>query len=177
MREFDLASFAKFVAEDLNDRVGEAREEALELGAQMIEAEAKHVLGTYEFDWPQLAASTQAEREAKGYPANEPLLRTGEMRDSIEHIIVKPGEEAQIGTNSDIAVYQEFGTTTIPPRPFIGPSAYYKEKDVARAARDIVGAALAGRSLAGELAKIITDAAKDLAHTAHEVTHPENSSE
>ena len=42
-----------------------------------------------------LAESTQAERVVQGYPANEPLLRTGELRDSIEHKLVS-GDEAQV---------------------------------------------------------------------------------
>jgi HK97 gp10 family phage protein len=147
MREFNLASFARFVAEELTDNVKEAREMALEAGAQMIQDEAKSVIGTYSFEWPQLAPSTQADREAKGYPANEPLLRTGELRDSITYTIVKPGELAEIGSNSDIAVYQELGTTTIPPRPFLLSSAFYKEREVVRLIKDVVGAAVAGRSI------------------------------
>ena len=36
---------------------------ALEAIGQMVEAEAKHVIGTFEFDWPQLAETTQRDRE------------------------------------------------------------------------------------------------------------------
>jgi hypothetical protein len=172
MREFDLAGFAKFVAEEMTGNVKKAREMALEAGAQMIEDEAKHVIGTYEFDWPQLAPATQADREAKGYPANEPLLRTGELRDSIEHMIIIPGELAEIGSNSDIAVYQELGTSTIPPRPFLLSSAFYKEKEVRRLIRDVVGAAVAGRSINGEIAKLIMESLKRVGETARELVEP-----
>jgi HK97 gp10 family phage protein len=173
MREFsDLGSFAKFITEELTSGVKGAREMALEAGAQMIRDEAKHVIGTYEFEWPQLAPATQADREAKGYPANEPLLRTGEMRDSITYTIVTPGELAEIGSNSDIAVYQELGTATIPARPFLLSSAFYKEKAVARMIRDVVGAAVAGRSINGEIAKLIAEAIKDVGKTARELVEP-----
>ena len=45
MHEFSLAGFAKFVAEEMPGRVHEARIEALKLGAELIEAEAKRVSG------------------------------------------------------------------------------------------------------------------------------------
>jgi hypothetical protein len=58
-----------------------AEHKALEQVAQMVEGEAKRVIGTYDYGWPQLAASTLAKKAA-----NTPLLETGDMRDSIEHI-------------------------------------------------------------------------------------------
>jgi hypothetical protein len=166
MMEFDLAKFAKFVAEELNDNVHEARKEALEVGAKMIEAEAKHVIGTHLFDWPPLAESTKADRVAKGFAEDEPLLRTGETRDSIGHTIVVPGEYAEIGSNNDKAVWQELGTATIQSRSFLAASAFYKAKEVANVTRSIVGVAVAGRSIAGEIAKIAAEALRDLGQTA-----------
>jgi hypothetical protein len=38
------------------------------------------------------------------------------------------GDEAAVGSTSEIAVYQELGTEKIPPRPFLGPAAF-KNKD------------------------------------------------
>lgn len=147
MKEFTLAGFAAFVAEELGDNVEHAREEALELGAKAIQHEAKRVIGTYLFDWPQLAPATQADRERQGFPANEPLLRTGEMRDSIQYEIIEPGKEAEIGSNDDIAVYQELGTATIPPRSFLGASAAYLEKPIVNMIKETVGAAVAGQTI------------------------------
>jgi hypothetical protein len=49
-----------------------AEREILKITAQTVENEAKRVIGTYDYDWPQLAASTQAQRVRKGFPANEP---------------------------------------------------------------------------------------------------------
>ncbi len=169
MRDFTLAGFAEFCARELGPHVEHAKEEALEIGAKAIQHEAKRVIGTYTFDWPQLAPSTQADREKKGFPANEPLLRTGELRNSIEYTVIKRGEEAEIGSNSDIAVYQELGTSTIPPRPFLSSSAAYLEKPIARTLKGLVGAAMIGRSINAEIAKIAVDAFKDVARSAKEL--------
>ena len=79
--EFSLASFAKFVAEGMAANVHEARVVALEVGAEMIEKEAKRPIGTYDAGWQPLAESTKRDRVAKGFAEDEPLLRTGEMRD------------------------------------------------------------------------------------------------
>jgi HK97 gp10 family phage protein len=88
--------------------------------------------------WDELAESTKADKVKKGYWFNDdynPLLRTGELHDSISHQ-VKP-LEVQIGSTSDIMVYQEFGTGKIPARPVLGPAAF-KNKEKIRA---ILGAA------------------------------------
>jgi hypothetical protein len=60
--DFELSAFAKFLVQGMTSNVGEARKLALEIGAKVIEKEAKHVIGTYLFDWPQLAPDTQAGR-------------------------------------------------------------------------------------------------------------------
>ena len=95
--------------------------------AVAIEKTAKDEIGHYQGEvgpfagWVQLAESTQADRVAKGYTANDPLLRTGELRDSIGHQV--GGLEAVVGSTSDIMVYQELGTERIPPRAVLGPAA------------------------------------------------------
>jgi hypothetical protein len=52
--------------------------------AIMVRDEAKAALGTYKYRWPHLAESTQEDRVRKGFSEDEPGLRTGEMRESIE---------------------------------------------------------------------------------------------
>jgi hypothetical protein len=94
---------------------------------KIVETEAKRVIGTYDYGWPELAESTQADRVRQGCLADEPLLRTG---DSIEHTIISD-HEAQVGSNNDIAVYQELGTSRIPPRSFLAQAAVHAEKEVA----------------------------------------------
>ncbi len=108
----------------------------LELGvkkyAEEIEAAAKEELGVYQpatgpFNaWDPLADSTMNDRINQGYPADEPLLRSGELRDSIQHEV--QGLAAIVGTKSPIGLWQEVGTDRIPPRPFIGP-AYIRKID------------------------------------------------
>jgi phage gpG-like protein len=63
--------------------------------------------------------------------ADTPLLETGELRDSIEGNA--DSHEAYIGSNHDCAVFQEMGTATIPPRPFLTAAAMHKRQEVADA--------------------------------------------
>lgn len=100
-----------------------------EQGAKIIQKDAQKKLGEYQDaagpfnSWAELADSTKDDRVAKGFPENEPLLRTGELRDSIE--VERHGNEAAVGSAMDIALYQECGTDRgIPPRPFLGPAAF-----------------------------------------------------
>src|SRR5580692_4771055 len=78
---------------------------ALERAAKLIERRAKKKIGEYQeqagpfIAWPELAESTKADRARQGYPEDEPLLRSGEMRDSIEHVVID--NEAQVGSNDD----------------------------------------------------------------------------
>jgi len=108
----------------------------LELGFHAIVTEieetAKEEIGVYQpavgpFEaWAPLAASTKAERVRLGYTEDEPLLRSGQLRDSIESEVT--GLAAIVGTKSEIGLWQEVGTDRIPPRPFIG-SAYGRKID------------------------------------------------
>ena len=168
MREFTLAAFAAFCAEELSENVEHAKESALEFGARAIQHEARRVIGTYDYGWPELAPATQADREKKGYAPDEPLLRDGTLRDSIKYTVINK-EEAEIGSDSDIAVYQELGTATIPARSFLAGAAVHKGKAVAHAMGDLVAAAVESRNVAGEIAKLAIEVAHDLVHDANEL--------
>jgi hypothetical protein len=71
--------------------------------------------------WPPLAASTVAQKQRLGFvgrvSATDPLLRTGEMRDSIAAEVVPYA--VVVGSPLDKAMWQELGTSRIPPRPFL----------------------------------------------------------
>lgn len=101
-----------------------AEQHILEKAGAMVEKRAREKIGEYQeqagpfIAWPELAESTKADRARQGYPEDEPLLRTGEMRDSIGHTVHE--SEVQIGSNDDKAVWQELGTEHIPPRSFLG---------------------------------------------------------
>jgi HK97 gp10 family phage protein len=113
--------------EQLNHRL-------LETAAKSIEKRAKEKIGEYQNEagqfvaWAELAESTKQDRERQGYPDDEPLLRTGELRDSIEHKVI--GLVAHVGSNSDVAVYQELGTSKMPPRSFLGGAAHEKAPEI-----------------------------------------------
>lgn len=107
-------------------------EEGFRVIVKEIEETAKEEIGVYQpaygpFDaWVPLAESTKADRVRQGYSEDEPLLRSGELRDSIGSEVV--GMAAIVGTKSEIGLWQEVGTAHIPPRPFIGP-AYLRKID------------------------------------------------
>ena len=105
-----------------------AREVCIEKACRMVEKEAKTAIGTYRYDWPRLEPETVA-RKAKG---DTPLLETGELRDSIQHVVVREGTEVvgYVGTNDPIAKYHELGTRTIPPRSFLGEAAMRQEHKI-----------------------------------------------
>lgn len=103
---------------------------ALEEGTKLLMDNAKEraqrAIGTYEFGWPQLAETTQFNRVRLGFSANEPLLRTGEMRDSINTMTEASigGAEGLIYSGEKKALWAEMGTSgpgshSQPPRSFL----------------------------------------------------------
>jgi phage gpG-like protein len=110
--------------------------------AEAIQETAKGELGHYQaaigpFDaWQELADSTKEDRVQQGYTENDPLLRSGEMRESIKNRV--SGLEAVIGSAKDEAVWMELGTTKAPPRPFLGPAIFHNEELI----KEVLGAAL-----------------------------------
>ncbi len=101
----------------------------LEVGT-VIQTAAKASLGIYQGPkppfgaWAPLAEQTQEQRVRAGFSADEPLLRSGELREAIEvHVddnIVCVGVGGDMAT---VAAAQEYGTPTVPPRPFLRPAA------------------------------------------------------
>jgi hypothetical protein len=110
--------------------------EAMERAALLIENEAKKEIGHYQAGagpfagWAELADSTKDERVKQGFAENEPGLRTGEMRDSIDHVV--GDREAVVGSNSENLERFELGTAKQPPRSVLGLAAVRKAPEVAR---------------------------------------------
>jgi HK97 gp10 family phage protein len=136
MKEFtSLGQFARHLA-TVEVAVALELRRGLDRVAVAVRDKAKDEIGTYQPGigpfpaWAQLAESTVEDRVAKGYSPDEPLLRSGEMRDSIGKDV--SGMEATIGSTSDKAVYQELGTDKIPPRPFLGPAVLHNEELIKR---------------------------------------------
>jgi hypothetical protein len=132
-----FASFAAHLAGVASAQVA-TEEAALEQAAQLIETAAKDLItsGTGRPTWKGLATYTIADKYRKGFAIPYPLLRTGGMRDSISHRVKWP--EAAVGSDDDIMVYQELGTSHIPPRSVLASQAADKANDVA----NIVGRAV-----------------------------------
>jgi hypothetical protein len=72
------------------------------------------------------------------------LLETELMHDSIEYTVIKSDHEAEIGSNLDRAVFQELGTSKVPPRSFLGMAAVHKEAEVVKILGKGVHAAMTG---------------------------------
>jgi len=113
----------------------------------MVEAQAREVIGTYRFGWPELAESTQADRIAQGYPADEPLLRTGTLAASIEHKVELSATGAQglVYSEDIVALWQEMGTSRgIPPRSFLFKSLWLSTEFMASTYRKFAEQILTG---------------------------------
>lgn len=127
---------------------------ALDRAAALVQKEAKAMIGEYQegagelVPWAELADATKDDRVKQGFPENEPLLRTGEMRESIERKVLD-GSTAAVGSDNDKAVWQELGTPTIPPRSFLGIAAIRKGEDAARIVGEGISAALVGKKVFG----------------------------
>ena len=120
----------------------------MEASAELVKGNAKAKIGHYQeaagpfSKWAELADATKADRVSRGYPENEPLLRTGELRDSIKSEASAAG--FVVGSDSDIALYQELGTSTIPPRPFLGPALFESAPAVVKALGSAIELTIAG---------------------------------
>lgn len=130
---------------------------ALEKAAEAVAAEAKAEIGHYQGEagpfvaWAELADRTKDDRVRHGYAENEPLLREGTLRDSIHHKVEMTGiasGEAHIGSDSPIAVYQELGTSRIPPRSFLGGALVRKTPEVLKLCGHGTVRALRGQDMA-----------------------------
>ncbi len=106
-------------ARDLADRLG--RVDLAAVGADALAVQAS-VLAN---------AVREALSNPPGGPHEYPWLRTGALRDSVATDVGPT--EALIGSTSDVALYQERGTVSVPPRPFLAPVAASRAEDVAEA--------------------------------------------
>lgn len=110
------------------DQMPEAEQRILTLAGATVQRIARDKLGKYQAGWPELAASTIADKLRQGWPVPSPELRSGAMSDSIQ-VTVGPGV-VTIGSASPIAAWQEFGTSRMPARPFLGPAMIEAEPEI-----------------------------------------------
>lgn len=116
---------------------------ALTLGAR-IRDEARNMLGTYQPAtsgpygsypaWAKLSRDTMRRRIKYGFnPAEEPLIETQKMLKTIHTtppMRIPGGVEfivgyAAVNKAALYAVWHEIGTSTMPPRPVLGPAAMH----------------------------------------------------
>lgn len=112
-----VAAGAELIAQDARDRIGEYQDAVGDLPA-----------------WAPLSDATQADRVAKGFTADDPLLRSGKLRESIE--VREVDEGAEIGVfdpaMTTIAAAMELGywnartQTVVPPRSYLRGAATVK---------------------------------------------------
>jgi hypothetical protein len=160
-----LGEFAKLLTDAA--RANEAEGQGVVKACELVQKTAKSYIGHYDHPggWAQLAEATQEDRVRRGFSANEPLLRTGDMRDSIQiDAPHRSGAEVYGFSNSPIARYQELGTVSIPPRPFLSTAAMEMTPRVhAILARAFFAARFGEWGVISRAVRMTWDAAKDLA--------------
>lgn len=105
--------------------ISQARREALEQAAARTEAAVKLSLS-------RLVGEDHA----------TPWLRTGELRASIASQVAE--DTAIIGSTTPVAIFQELGTRSIPPRPFLAPTAATEAEAVVHDIAHAIHAAIEG---------------------------------
>lgn len=147
-------SFEQFVLGAVVPAVEEAAAVGLKAAAELVRDEAKAAIGEYHgaqgaatgsitFAWARLAPATVEEKTRLGYaPPDHPLLRTGEMRSSIE--ASSEGLSAAVGSDSKVALYQEVGTKHVPPRPFLALAAHENVEKIGALVAEAVMKAIGG---------------------------------
>jgi phage gpG-like protein len=168
---FTLLGMAAKLAQVAID-TDEAIKIALTEAAEMVHEAAAALIGHPNSAWAALADSTLARKGA-----DTPLLETGEMRASIEHVV--HGRSAFVGSNNDKAVWQELGTSRIPPRSFIGMAAIECEERIHKLTVAAVGHAFAGHGVGGlhELIHAFREIGERLHELGKSVLERENQNE
>lgn len=150
-REFaSFESFTRFL-----ERTPVLQREALEaaagLTAKVVKRNVRAAFGDSS-KLAHLAPATQADRVAKGYTPDDPLLRTGELlRDSIEDDfspLMGGGAVAGVGSPEEVLKYHEFGYinartgNAVPPRPVLQTGLKESVPEITAALKGAVNAAL-----------------------------------
>jgi HK97 gp10 family phage protein len=134
----------------------------VEAACKIVQKKAKAAIGKEHEMWAPLAESTIADKQKHGFATPKPLLRTGELRDSIEYTV--NGNEGCVGTDNKAAPFLEFGTSRMPPRSFLRSAAISSEDKIHRLAAAVTIAALSGH---GRNARD----AREMLHLLHKAGH------
>jgi hypothetical protein len=127
-----LGLSTKFLAMALEVEVlkHEALEEAVKIALEGVKARPGHYNGASgpTSAWESLSPATMESREQLGFEPDDPLLRTGALRDS--YVGGVEGDTGFVGSPLDEAAYTEFGTSTQPPRSILVGGFFDKEKEI-----------------------------------------------
>lgn len=155
MKEFStLGAFARHL-DKLAVIVPEVVHLAADRAGELVEEAAKAEIGHYQAAvgpfpaWAPLADGTEADKARHGYPLGAPLLRTGELRESVSH--VTEGGHSVIGSTDPRMVYHELGTRHIPPRPVLGPALFVNQTKISNSLAKTIHVWLAGKRPKGEV--------------------------
>jgi hypothetical protein len=131
-----LGSFGE-LADLLEGRIAAARVAmplALLEGAELVKDDAQHRIGEYQSEagdlpaWAPLTDATKADRLAKGFTEDDPLLRTGDLRKAIE---TRPAPEGVLVGVFDpemetIAAAMEYGYFNVRAQKLIAPRSFIR---------------------------------------------------
>jgi hypothetical protein len=178
MKLFDIAGFiAELPA--LERDLHASGPKIIEAACKIVQKKAKAAIGKNHEMWPPLAEATIADKQKHGFPTPKPLLRTGELRDSIQYQV--HGLEGAVGSDLDKAVWQELGTSRIPPRSFLVSSAIASEDRIHRMAAATTIAALSGFGHGArdvrEMMHLLREAGHALYELGEDILNPEDDSE
>jgi hypothetical protein len=139
-------------------RIPLAKREGLAAAGELVKADAQNRIGSYqgavaEFSaWAPLSEATKADRVAKGFSADDPLLRTGALRDAIE--VKHEPESVVVGVFDSnlttIAAAMEYGywnsraQRPVAPRSFLRAAAGSLFQPIGRAIGERLFAILKG---------------------------------
>jgi HK97 gp10 family phage protein len=121
--------------------------------AAMVKKTARSEFGHYQPEigdyvaWAELADSTKSDRVREGWSENDPLLRSGELMDSVKTEV--HGRTAVVGSESEIMLYMEVGTDKMPPRPVLGPAYLRNKERIHKVAETVAVATLFEGKLSG----------------------------
>lgn len=104
--------------------------------------------------WKELADATKEDRVSQGFTENDPLLRSGALKESINDEVV--ALDGYVGSDNDEAVWMELGTDKAPPRSYLGPAVIHNEDLI----KEVLGAALVTGILGSGVKSITTMTSK-----------------
>jgi phage gpG-like protein len=160
MSVLSLAEFAaELVVADHNLKVAET--EVITAACAMVAERAKDIIGVPQPGWPPLSPETLKHKDG----INSPLLETGELRDSITWN--SDDQEGYVGTNDPKGRWQEFGTSRIPPRSFLGAAAIQMECEIDKMAERAVADAF-DMGVFGEVLRGLKESGHKLRETAED---------